>query len=198
MIKVTKLGAKTIGLTDSGELAERGGQDAEQNRIIKKGSALEMLEQTFSDIYMKFKIHFYQEIFKMTNARELSLTSTESLCVEIIHALGSPTVNEFASFLQVSSPNAAYKVNSLIKKGYIEKIQSEEDKREYHLRVTQKYYDYFNLSQSYLTEVTKRAEEHFDAEELSKFDAMLGEISDKLMPEVDIPSVDLDTAKEKE
>ena len=131
----------------------------------------------------------------MTNAREMSLTSTEVFCVEIIHALNNPTVNEFASFLQVSSPNAAYKVNSLIKKGYIEKIQSEEDKREYHLRVTQKYYEYFNLSQTYLSEVTKRAEEHFDAEEINKFDKMLGEISQKLMPEVDIPSVNLEAAK---
>jgi DNA-binding MarR family transcriptional regulator len=125
----------------------------------------------------------------MTHAREMSLTSTEVFCVEIIHALGSPTVNEFANFLQVSSPNAAYKVNSLMKKGYIEKIQSEEDKREYHLQVTQKYYDYFNMGQTYLTEVSKRAEEHFDADEIQKLDRILEEISDKLMPEVDIPPV---------
>jgi DNA-binding MarR family transcriptional regulator len=194
MINAAKFGAKALDLTEADELAVRSGQEAEQNRIGKKGSALEMLEQTFSDIYLKFKIHFYKEIFKMTHARGMSLTSTEVFCVEIIHALGSPTVNEFASFLQVSSPNAAYKVNSLIKKGYIEKTQSEEDKREYHLRVTQKYYDYFNLSQTYLSEVTKRAEEHFNAEEIGKFDQMLGEISDKLMPEVNIPSVDLETA----
>lgn len=131
----------------------------------------------------------------MTNAREMSLTSTEVFCVEVIHALNNPTVNEFANFLQVSSPNAAYKVNSLIKKGYIEKIQSEEDKREYHLCVTEKYYKYFNLSQTYLSEVTKRAEEHFDAAEIDKFDKILAEISDKLMPEVDIPSVNLEEAK---
>jgi DNA-binding MarR family transcriptional regulator len=159
------------------------------SEIGKKGRALEMLEQSFLDIYTKFKIHFYQEIFKMTHAREMSLTSTEVFCVEIIHALGSPTVNEFANFLQVSSPNAAYKVNSLMKKGYIEKIQSEEDKREYHLQVTQKYYDYFNMGQTYLTEVSQRAEEHFDADEIQKLDRILEEISDKLMPEVDIPPV---------
>jgi DNA-binding MarR family transcriptional regulator len=159
------------------------------SEIGKKGRALEMLEQSFLDIYTKFKIHFYQEIFKMTHAREMSLTSTEVFCVEIIHALGSPTVNEFANFLQVSSPNAAYKVNSLMKKGYIEKIQSEEDKREYHLQVTQKYYDYFNMGQTYLTEVSQRAEEHFDTDEIQKLDRILEEISNKLMPEVDIPPV---------
>ena len=142
-----------------------------------RGRALKMLEQTFSDIYTKFKIHFYQEMFHLTNAREMSLTSTETFCVEVIHALNKPTVNEFANFIQVSSPNAAYKVNSLIRKGYIKKVQSEQDKREFHLCVTDKYYEYFST------------------EEIKQFEHMLGEISDKLMPEVQIPALDLAKAK---
>ena len=154
-----------------------------------------MLEQTFSDIYTKFKIHFYQEMFRQTQARELSLTTNETFCVEVIHALGNPTVNEFANFIQVSSPNAAYKVNSLIKKGYIKKVQSTTDKREYHLCVTDKFYKYFNLSQSYLSEVTKRAEDHFSTEEIAAFEKVLSEISETLMPEVSIPSVNLEEAK---
>ncbi len=36
--------------------------------------------------------------------------------METIQALGTPTVNEFATFMRISPPNAAYKVNSLIKK----------------------------------------------------------------------------------
>ncbi len=154
-----------------------------------------MLEQTLTDIYTKFKIHYYQEVFKAINTREMSLSTVETLCVEIIHALNEPTVNEFANFIQVSSPNAAYKVNNLIKKGYIEKVQSETDKREFHLRVTQKYYDYYNLNQSYLAQITSRAEKHFSREEIERFDNMLGEISKKLMPETDIPSIDLEAAK---
>lgn len=154
-----------------------------------------MLEQTLSDLYTKFKIHFYQEMFHQTHAREMSLTSTETFCVEVIHALNKPTVNEFANFIQVSSPNAAYKVNSLIKKGYIKKEQSEHDKREYHLCVTDKYFEYFNLSQNYLSEVTKRAEEYFSTEEITILDKILGEISDKLMPEISIPSLNLEEAK---
>ena len=63
-----------------------------------------MLEQTFSDIYTKFKIHFYQEMFHLTNAREMSLTSTETFCVEVIHALNKPTVNEFANFILLPMP----------------------------------------------------------------------------------------------
>ena len=105
-----------------------------------------MLEQTFTDIYMKFKVHFYQEIFNQINSKDPNLSTVEVFCMEIIYALKNPTVNEFAQFIHVSSPNAAYKINSLIKKGYIEKVQSEHDKREFHLRVTQKYFDYYKDS----------------------------------------------------
>jgi len=156
-----------------------------------------MLEQTFTDIYMKFKVHFYQEIFNQINSKDPNLSTVEVFCMEIIYALKNPTVNEFAQFIHVSSPNAAYKINSLIKKGYIEKVQSEQDKREYHLRVTQKYFEYYNLSQSYLSRVTKRAEEHFTTEEINKFDQMLAEISQALMPETVVPPVGLMRTRKK-
>ena len=75
-----------------------------------------MLEQAFADVYSKFKLHFYQKVFSRFQSREASLTTVETFCMEIIQALGKPTINEFASFVQISPPNAAYKVNSLIKK----------------------------------------------------------------------------------
>ena len=106
--------------------------------------------------------------------------------MEIIHALNEPTVNEFASFAQISSPNAAYKVNNLVRKGYLEKIQSSTDRREYHLRPTQKFYDYYNLSGAYIQEVIDRVKEHFTSEEVAQMDRVLGIVGQKLMPEVEI------------
>lgn len=150
-----------------------------------------MLEQSLTDVYTKFKVHFYQEMFAKIHSRETSLTTVELFCVEIIYALQEPTVAEFASFINVSSPNAAYKVNSLIKKGYIEKIQSEKDRREYHLRVTDKYYEYFNLSQSYVSTVARRSEEYFTKEQIDELNRILEGMSGELMNEVKIPSVKL-------
>ena len=97
-----------------------------------------MIEEAFIQVYTKFKLHFYKSLFEKIQQRETSLTTVETYCIEIIHAMGNPTIGEFASFIQISSPNAAYKVNSLIKKGYLTKVQSEDDKREYHLEVTDK------------------------------------------------------------
>lgn len=151
-----------------------------------------MIEQNFSDVYMKFKVHFYREVFKQIHAREASLSAVEVFCVEIIHALNEPTVNEFANFIQVSSPNAAYKVNSLIQKGYIVKVQSDTDKREYHLKLTDKYYDYLDLSQSYISEVSRRIEERFTPEEIKLLDKVLDITSHELMTDIDIPDVKIE------
>ena len=146
-----------------------------------------MLDQAFFNVYTKFKLHFYQEIFQRFQNREASLTTVETFCMESILALGTPTVNEFASFMCISPPNAAYKVNSLVKKGYIEKVQSQSDKREYHLRVTQKYLEYYNISTNYLVEVMRRISSRFNEEDCAKLEEMLSVVSAELMPEVSIP-----------
>ena len=120
-----------------------------------------MLEEVFSEVYNKFKLHFYKKLFERLGDRETSLTTVETFCMETIYAMKSPTINEFATFLGISTPNAAYKVNSLVKKGYLEKIQSEDDKREFHLRPTKKYFDYYDVSNAYRSEVMERAAERF-------------------------------------
>ena len=151
-----------------------------------------MLEQRFETVYTKFKLHFYQEIFERFQNREASLTTVETFAMEAIQALGSPTVNEFASFMRISPPNAAYKINSLIRKGYVQKIQSEQDKREYHLQVTQKYKDYYNISNDYVHVVTERMRQRFTPEECAKLEEMLSIISKELMPEVSLGAAEED------
>ena len=85
-------------------------------RLNSAGGGRIMLNQAFNEVYTKFKLHFYQEIFRRFQDREASLTTVETFCMESIMALGRPSVNEFATFMRISPPNAAYKVNSLVKK----------------------------------------------------------------------------------
>ena len=146
-----------------------------------------MLEHAFHCVYLKFKLHFYQELFSRFQDREASLTTVETFCMESIQALGRPTINEFASFMRISPPNAAYKVNSLVKKGYVHKVQSVSDRREYHLEVTQKYMDYYNISSSYIETVMDRVTARFTPEECGKLEEMLQIVSRELMPEVGLP-----------
>lgn len=149
-----------------------------------------MLDKSFGEVYSKFKLHFYKSIFEKIQNREMSLTTVETFCIEIIYAMNNPTVSEFASFIQISSPNAAYKVNSLIKKGYLRKVQSENDKREFHLEVTEKYLNYYNISSSYMQDVMERIKGRFNDDELELLERVLKITAKELMPELDgIPEI---------
>lgn len=144
-----------------------------------------MVNEELKNVYAKFKLHFYKSFFEKIQDKATSLTTVETYCIEIIAAMGRPTISEFSSFIQISSPNAAYKINSLVRKGYLRKIQSETDKREYHLEVTDKYFDYYNLSSNYVATVADRIKEKFSNEELNIFNRILETMEDELMPEVD-------------
>lgn len=146
-----------------------------------------MLQEPFIKVYSKFKLHFYQKVFENWQEREASLTTVETFCMEIIYAMNKPTVNEFAKLANISSPNAAYKVNNLIKKGYLKKTQSQEDKREFYLEVTEKYLDYYNISYHYLKTVMDRVEERFTPEELKVMEKILHVMDEELMPEIALP-----------
>ena len=89
----------------------------------RKGAVI-TLETAFNEVYTKFKLHFYQNVFQRFATREATLTTVESFCMEGIMAMGEPTIAEFSRMMQISTPNAAYKIGSLVKKGYVEKIQS--------------------------------------------------------------------------
>ena len=145
-----------------------------------------MFQQSFVNIYTKFKMHFYQKVFERFQDREATLTTVETFCMEMIYALDNPTVAEFANLANISSPNAAYKVNSLVKKGYLKKVQSKDDKREYHLQATEKYINYYNISYGYIQVVMDRIRERFDKEELETLDRALEIIDKELMPEINI------------
>ncbi len=138
-----------------------------------------------NDLYSALRVYFYMQIFSRFETKEATLTAVESFSMECIKYLGEPTVSEFAHLMGISSPNAAYKVNSLVKKGYIEKKQSENDKREYHLCPTEKYMEYYRISREYMNTVVERCKVRFTEKELNDLDSMLQIIKSELMPELD-------------
>ena len=142
-----------------------------------------MLERFFLEVYTKFKLAMYKKIFSHDETQDNSLSAIENFCVETIYALNSPTVNQFSTFAQISAPNAAYKVNNLVRKGYIRKVQSEEDKREYHLEVTDQYLQTYGVTYEYVDLVMKRIHQRFSEEDVAKFEEILYVISSELMQE---------------
>ena len=146
-----------------------------------------MLEKSFSDVYNKFKLQFYRCVFELVRERDGSLSAMEAFSLEVIYMLDQPTVSQFADFLNISQSNATYKVNNLIKKGYLERQNSTVDRREYHLILSEKYYTYMNLYANYELTVMRRVEERFPPEDVAVFDRILRVMSEELMPECKQP-----------
>lgn len=142
-----------------------------------------MVDKSFVEIYDKFKLKFYRSVFELVREREGSLSAMEAFSLEVINMLSEPTVGQFADFLNISQSNATYKVNSLIKKGYLERQNSQTDRREYHLVLSEKYYNYASLMSSYEMQVIERIKKRFSREDLENLDRMLKIISTELMPE---------------
>ena len=142
-----------------------------------------MLEEHFAEVYDKFKLQFYRRVFELVRERDGSLSAMEAFSLEVIHMLGEPTVGRFAEFLNISQSNATYKVNNLIKKGYLIRQNSTTDRREFHLILSEKYFTYLNLYANYELTVMQRVKERLPEADVECFDRILQIMSSELMPE---------------
>ncbi|MCR5272273.1 MAG: MarR family winged helix-turn-helix transcriptional regulator [Lachnospiraceae bacterium] len=145
-----------------------------------------MLSSAISQIYDKLRLHFYMKVYSRFESREATLTTVESFSMEVIMDLGEPTVAQFAKVLNISSPNAAHRIKCMLQKGYLEKIRSESDAREYHLKPTEKYLKFKQINEDYLNLLMERCKERFSKEDYDKLNEMLTVINNELMPEIDV------------
>ncbi len=143
-----------------------------------------MLTEALNKVYSGLRMHFYMQIMSRFDEREATLTTVEAFSMEVIHNMHEPTVSEFSEMVGISSPNAAVRINSLIRKGYLTKVRSKEDKRAFHLHPTQKFLEYNRINDNYLQTIVERCEKRFTKEELETLEKMLNIIDRELMPEI--------------
>lgn len=102
-------------------------------------------------MYNKVKLVIYKNMFSKSEEKVDAMTASDYFCLQCLNLLESPTISQFAEFLNVSAPNATYKIKKLIKKGYITKQRSQNDKREYVITPTEKFYSYLNSKDEEIT-----------------------------------------------
>ena len=81
-----------------------------------------MLLQTLRQLYRRLRLTSYRRIFGSIRERSGSLSATEAFSADVIQLMGAPTLSQFAQYLGISQPNATYKINNLVAKGYVEKV----------------------------------------------------------------------------
>jgi DNA-binding MarR family transcriptional regulator len=140
--------------------------------------ANDMLEKEFEKLYFKFRNNYCKNLFSNVTEGKEGLSPTESYCVEAIFLMNRPTVHQFANYVNISQPNATYRITNLINKGYVRKVLSESDHREYFLEVTDKFSKDYGVNSSFNSELMKGIHNKFTKEEIILFEKMLKKIND--------------------
>ncbi|MCL2456239.1 MAG: MarR family transcriptional regulator [Defluviitaleaceae bacterium] len=144
----------------------------------KNFHAENLLEKNFEQLYLMFRSNYFKRLLEKIGTNEGSLSATESYCVEIIYLLGKPKISEFAQYLNLSIPNANYKINSLVKKGYVVREQSKTDLREQFLCVTEKFLNYYGLNDKIISLLMQRIREKFSPQDVEKLDEMIRRVNE--------------------
>lgn len=135
-----------------------------------------MLADEFQSVYNLFKTNFYASM--CANSKEL--TMPEAFSLDVIYMLGNPTILEYARYMNISQPNATYKINQLIEKGYLTKELNEKDKRSYHLQVTSKFLDFYRDNDRYIQSVLSDISDIFDEKQIQLLEIMLRTVRERV------------------
>jgi len=137
-----------------------------------------MLTDNVINLYKRFRLLNYRAMFGRIREKDGSLSATEAFAADVIYLLEKPTITQLAETLGISQPNATYKVNNLAAKGYVSKTVSEDDRRECHLHVSEKFHSYYDSSDRFIRDAVKKLEKNYSAEELKTFSEMLRALCD--------------------
>ena len=143
----------------------------------------EKLAKGFVDVIVKAKLFYYRNVLRSPRDKDSMLSADEAYCMDAISVLGRPTIGEFASFVQISPQSAAYKVNNLVRKGFITRTRGDDDKREFFLETTDKYKAFHGECADLIGAVCAQLSERFGEEDVEKLVEALDTIAAALEPE---------------
>ena len=139
-----------------------------------------MLYDRIKELYERFRLNHYRELFGRIREKDGSLSATEAYAADVIYLMKAPTVSAFAEVLGISQPNATYKINNLSAKGYAVRTTSDEDRRECRVSVGDRFFSYYNTDYPFIDHSVAKLAEHHSPEELALFEQMLGELTESL------------------
>ena len=138
-----------------------------------------MLTESLSRVMLRMRLGFLRKMFITVREESQDLTPMEIFCLECIETMERPTISQFARFTGISQSNATYRVNCLIRKGYVNRVPSQRDRREFHLELTDKFMGCGPVFEQSCRVLAKRIALHMTPEETRKLTAILDDSLDK-------------------
>ena len=135
-----------------------------------------MVYQKLKTLYEKVRLKHYRDLFSRVKERDGSLSATEAYAADVIYLLGDPTVSSFAETLGISQPNATYKINNLVAKGYAVRTASDADRRECRVSVGDRFFSYYNTDYPFIAESVEKLKQIYTPQELALLERMLDDM----------------------
>lgn len=131
---------------------------------------IEILTKRLGDWEMQF-IKEYEEA---------GFTARQIEYIDVINKLGNPNLGEIAKTLKLSKPSVTAIVDKLASKGYIQKFQSDEDRRSFHVHLSAKGRKLVEMHNDTHNRIADLFRNNLDSKDLKTLVALLNKMVSKV------------------
>jgi DNA-binding MarR family transcriptional regulator len=131
---------------------------------------LSILEKLVADV-STLMAELESRAFQDESFSELSMR--QMLYLNTIVRLGHPTFSDLAHELGVTKPSVTAVVRTLIRKGFVKKVQDGEDRRAYHIILTPKANEFNQLHEAVHQRMADILASRLDGEEVEQLDRLM-------------------------
>ena len=131
---------------------------------------IEIITELIGDLEAEFVKKYQEEGF----------TARQIVYIDIINTLGNPNLGEIAKALKLSKPSVTAIVDKLESKGYIEKFQSDEDRRSFHVHLSAKGKQLVKLHGETHNKIVDMLQNNLDSKDLKNLVTILNKVVSKV------------------
>ena len=112
--------------------------------------------------------------------QEEGFTARQIVYIDTINMLGNPNLGEIAKALKLSKPSVTAIVDKLASKGYIEKFQSYEDRRSFHVHLSAKGKNLVKMHALTHNKIVDMLQDNLDGRDLKNLVTILNKVVSKV------------------
>jgi DNA-binding MarR family transcriptional regulator len=130
---------------------------------------IEIITKLIGDLEAEFIKKYQEEGF----------TARQIIYIDTIDMLGNPNLGEIARVLKLSKPSVTAIVDKLASKGYIEKFQSDEDRRSFHVHLSAKGKNLVKMHGETHNKIVDMLQNNLDSKDLKALVRILNKVISK-------------------
>ncbi|MCK5451709.1 MAG: MarR family transcriptional regulator [Candidatus Omnitrophica bacterium] len=131
---------------------------------------VEIITKLIDDLEAEFTKKYQEEGF----------TTRQIVYIDTINMLGNPNLGEIAKALKLSKPSVTAIVDKLASKGYIEKFQSDEDRRSFHVHLSAKGKNLVKMHALTHNKIVDMLQDNLDGRDLKNLVTILNKVVSKV------------------